>query len=969
MRWLMVVLCLLVGSHGFAGDNGFPFPPPENPLDQVEYNKKVYKYLKRFKYRTTPGWVHDTNWRLTGKLSGTVTVDADGNITDAAKTKQYGVHIPCRIYYSPEVDAWMKAGYPDDAIPDGAVIIKEGTGWGDAIEAVAATVPTADRTGTKVVESVITEELPVKAWVVMVRHSASSFDGWYWFDFSNADTFEEATLPYGERSAVSPDRTGMPPEPTHNWYVKNPADTPSYFTGNTSGEIVYPSYQYGYYCINCHASAINNSTFSYLGNVEGPGETFPALLTFQTTQATPGLRTAEKTPHKGDEEVTGGSGQDHLDNPYTPPLEEPNQLFLDTFTRFAPWESVSWREVWDQRFPAKTYDHAPAAEKADRLYVSADQCQGCHDASILNSKTPNMVLPDGHVDINLSPFGEWQASMMGLAGRDPIFFAQLESEQTYFPKKADEIANTCLRCHGGMGQRQFHIDRKAAGKKEAFFTRAMVAAWPGSDSSEDAVLYGALARDGISCALCHHITEKGLGEPSTFTGNFNSGPPDELYGPFDNVIPKPMENALGITPKHGDYFTDSKLCGSCHAIVLPILDTAGNKVGEGFEQTTYLEWLNSDFAPKKYGKKSSAGQSCQDCHMPNSYHLSDGTEQTLDFRIANIEASTVGGLFPHMERALPNEDLTLKNRPGYARHMLAGINLFGLEMFRQFPLILGVMQSDYMVGTQQSLVTAQQSGLRLARRETADLAVSDLSLQGNQLKATVTVTNKAGHFMPSGVGFRRAFLRFEVLDGGGHPLWVSGAVNGVGVLVDDQGLPLPTEFFLPDTRLGLDYQPAYEEINFPYQVQIYQELAKNTAGQFTTSFLQIYQHVKDNRLRPKGWSPKGPFAEETRPHGAAAKDPFYTDPKKTGRDQVVYKIDLNEDARAAAAQVRVSLFYQAIPPFYLMQRFQAANPDNPYGDAKRLFFMASYLNTNHGDAPLEDWSLQITSRRAAIPGR
>jgi hypothetical protein len=31
---------------------------------------------------------------------------------------------------------------------------------------------------------------------------------------------------------------------------------------------------------------------------------------------------------------------------------------------------------------------------------------------------------------NLSQFGEWRYSMMGLAGRDPVFFAQLDTEST-----------------------------------------------------------------------------------------------------------------------------------------------------------------------------------------------------------------------------------------------------------------------------------------------------------------------------------------------------------------------------------------------------------------------------------------------------------------------------------------------------------------------------------------------------------
>ncbi len=49
--------------------------------------------------------------------------------------------------------------------------------------------------------------------------------------------------------------------------------------------------------------------------------------------------------------------------------------------------------------------------------------------------------------------------------------------------------------------------------------------------------------------------------------------------------------------------------------------------------------------------------------------------------------------------------------------------------------------------------------------------------------AEVKVENLAGHKFPSGVGFRRAFLTFEVLDANGDDLWVSGRTDPTGVLV------------------------------------------------------------------------------------------------------------------------------------------------------------------------------------------
>ena len=42
-----------------------------------------------------------------------------------------------------------------------------------------------------------------------------------------------------------------------------------------------------------------------------------------------------------------------------------------------------------------------------------------------------MIVRDGSSTVNISPYGEWRASPMGLAGRDPVFYAQLESERKF----------------------------------------------------------------------------------------------------------------------------------------------------------------------------------------------------------------------------------------------------------------------------------------------------------------------------------------------------------------------------------------------------------------------------------------------------------------------------------------------------------------------------------------------------------
>jgi hypothetical protein len=97
---------------------------------------------------------------------------------------------------------------------------------------------------------------------------------------------------------------------------------------------------------------------------------------------------------------------------------------------------------------------------------------------------------------------------MGLAGRDPIFFAQLASEtQAFHPASSPAVQNICLGCHGIQGQRQFGIDTATPGTPCPDFLREMVDAVPFPSDNKQVSLahFGGLARDGISCDSCHHM--------------------------------------------------------------------------------------------------------------------------------------------------------------------------------------------------------------------------------------------------------------------------------------------------------------------------------------------------------------------------------------------------------------------------------------------------------------------------------
>jgi hypothetical protein len=83
----------------------------------------------------------------------------------------------------------------------------------------------------------------------------------------------------------------------------------------------------------------------------------------------------------------------------------------------------------------------------------------------------------------------------------------------------------------------------------------------------------------------------------------------------------------------------------------------------------------------------------------------------------------------------------------------------------------------------------------------------------------------------------------------------------------------------------------------------------------------------------------------------------------------VYSIPLDKGKRA---EVRVALYSQSIPPFYLQQRFRdAARADGPAGqaDIQRLYYLTGRLNTQREDAagaprPIDDWKVELALDQA-----
>lgn len=718
----------------------------------------------------------------------------------------------------------------------------------------------------------------------MLKQSGSSYDGWYWGGYN--------------------DRTGSA------WGA----------WGNGG-------------CLNCHASADNPElTFSARGRIEkGDADDDTADAPDPPTSHVPQRKDHIAPPRRR-------ARHDHP--PPLPPDKAPAPEFLSRFPvpfRVGPAAGFA---LPDESLGDDFVSGAPPG--GPDPFLTSFNCSRCHAAD-----APGLMMmpapgkPDFLADV--SPPAEWGVSLMGLAGRDPVFHAQLEGEKAEHPRLAAFLDDTCFRCHGVMGQRQLHLDR---GER---FTQSLLYAQGGDPRAK----YGALARDGVSCTVCHGMAAAGLGQEQSFTGQFRIAPAGTLFGPYSDFVKAlPMKQALGLVPQGGDHLRSSALCGSCHTVILPVADATSaiddrsqaSSLPQVHEQTTYLEWKSSIYQNER-APISPAARSCQDCHMPR---LEGAT------RIANIEE-----YLPRIRHGLPREEIALSERRPFSRHTLAGANYFVLSMFDQFNQLLGIDKPppDTSDRTLPALELGKQEMLRLAQQQSARVEFAEPPLRssmGSSLEVRVRVTNLAGHKLPSGVGFRRAFLELTVSDGAGKLLWRSGGTDGSGAIVGRDGQPLPSEFTDDPDEL----QPHRQLITRPEQVQIYEERHADRQGRLTIGFLSLHRRVKDNRLLPRGFRPgRNDFLL---PVGVGG-DESYKD--GSGGDEVRYRIPLEGALQKGPLQVQATLYYQSVPPYYLRQLFARASGK----ETRRLYYLASRLDVSP-PSPIASWKLRLAqTARTAVP--
>jgi len=466
------------------------------------------------------------------------------------------------------------------------------------------------------------------------------------------------------------------------------------------------------------------------------------------------------------------------------------------------------------------------------LFVHSDNCMSCHN---------NLTTSEGE-DVSIGT--SWQSTIMANAARDPYFYASVRRETTDHPANASKIQHECAACHLPIAQKRAHAEGRLA---------SILPPAGAHDATEDA----RLARDGVSCTVCHQIAGDGLGTPASFNGNFSLSPtrPDgvrEIFGPFavDAGRQAIMRSATGFEQVKAPHVHQSELCASCHTLITQAFGPDGNVIGSLPEQMNFQEWRHSAFYKE--------GHSCQSCHMPRA----DGP----------IRVSSVLGA----------------ERDGLSRHAFVGGNAFMLRLMNRFRTVLGIEAPAAQLEATARLTESQ------LRDATASLVVSPPTFNGNSVSFDVTVRNLAGHKYPTGYPSRRSWLHVKVRNGSGLTVFESGAITAAGLIDGNDNDADP-----------LRYEPHYAKIDAPGQVQIYEAILADSNGRPTTGLLSAVSYLKDNRLLPRGFD-KASASPEIGVYGTAADDPDFAD----GGDRVRYDLPLPE--QLGAYQIEVELRFQAI---------------------------------------------------------
>jgi hypothetical protein len=411
-----------------------------------------------------------------------------------------------------------------------------------------------------------------------------------------------------------------------------------------------------------------------------------------------------------------------------------------------------------------------------------------------------------------------------------------------------------------------------------------------------------LAQDGVSCSVCHQITGEGLGTRESFVGGFKidtTKAPGERheYGPFeiDKGHTTIMRSSSTFQPAEDkQVIRSSELCATCHTLLTQALDAQGQVIGELPEQVPYQEWLHSNYKDTL---------SCQDCHMPK------------------------------VQEDVPITSVFGEPRAGFSRHIFVGGNFFMQRLLNRYRNDLAVtVPPEDLDGAAIRTIAHLQS-------EAAKLAIQGLEIRNGRLEAGISIENQGGHKLPTAYPSRRVWLHVTVRDRHGEALFESGALHPDGSIEGNDNDADPTRF-----------EPHYTEITRPDQVEIYEAILGDAAGNVTTGLLTGLGFIKDNRLLPHGFD-KRTAEKDVAVRGEAETDPDFTG----GGDTIRYSVAVS--GGEGPFEVEAELWYQPIAYRWAMNL-------KPYDALEPKRFVGYYEAMSSGSGVMLARTTAVTSRQS-----
>ncbi len=477
-------------------------------------------------------------------------------------------------------------------------------------------------------------------------------------------------------------------------------------------------------------------------------------------------------------------------------------------------------------FSGQTVDFTPHGTQPGLNFglEGGSKCHACH------SGYPNT--PEYASDVKNMPYNTWAGSMKAHASRDPLFWAAVDVANNDIPG----VGDFCIRCHTPQGWLNGHV------VKPRIDGAPLLDGANGCELQGDHVARGSETNDytGVTCHFCHRVDEIGPMGESQLIGNINAWVDDEScpggFGPCRKGPYAYPENSGHFPPPHeweySAFLQKGDFCGSCHDVSSPeievngVLTIAKKLFHEGVEtelampiERTYSEWKNSEFADLIYRDSMevvisdvvpylSKGESCQDCHMPNT---NDAGARACFF---DSPGSRTGEL---------------------STHRFAGGNSW-------MPQVIKAEYGDDLElvdeGIKGMLDLSSEYALEMLQTQSAAMEILDHSFVGNVVAVDVKVINLTGHKLPTGYPEgRRMWLHIQVKDANEHVIFESGAYDeNTAVLTEDNQVKI------------------YESQQGIWNVNTNSCEIKDGADNKLFHFALNNCILKDNRIPPLGFS-------------------------------------------------------------------------------------------------------------------